>query len=83
MGSHKGHHHYISCALIAEVEDDAVRLSANGDVAYAMIEEDEDEDEDEGARSELGEEDMAEGGFGADRDDDEDDSGRGSGSSRY
>ena len=38
-GSHKGHHHYISTALIAEVEGDKVRLSANSDVAVSMEEE--------------------------------------------
>ena len=38
-GSHKGHHHYISEGLIAEVEGDKVRLSANGDVAVTYEEE--------------------------------------------
>ncbi|MET0221383.1 MAG: DUF2171 domain-containing protein [Tardiphaga sp.] len=38
-GSHKGHHHYIEGGLIAEVEGDKVRLSANGDVAVSMEEE--------------------------------------------
>ena len=32
-GSHEGHHHYISANYIADIEDDTVRLSANGDVA--------------------------------------------------
>jgi hypothetical protein len=32
------HHHYISAGLVAEVEGDKVRLSANGDVAV-MFEE--------------------------------------------
>ncbi len=32
-GHHEGHHHYISADLVAEVEGDKVRLSANGDVA--------------------------------------------------
>ena len=32
-GSHKGHHHFIDGGLIAEVEGNKVRLSANGDVA--------------------------------------------------
>jgi hypothetical protein len=36
---HQGHHHYISTALVAEVEGDKVRLSANGDVAVTMEEE--------------------------------------------
>lgn len=38
-GSHKGHHHYISLGLVAEVEGDKVRLSANGDVAVSFEEE--------------------------------------------
>ena len=38
-GSHKGHHHFISSGLIASVEDDKVRLSANGDVAVTFEEE--------------------------------------------
>ena len=37
--AHEGHHHYISLGLVAEIEGDKVRLSANGDVAYAMEEE--------------------------------------------
>ncbi len=37
--THAGHHHYLSLGLVAEVEGDKVRLSANGDVAYAMEEE--------------------------------------------
>ncbi len=32
-GSHRGHHHYIDHALVAEVEGNKVRLSANADVA--------------------------------------------------
>ena len=32
-GSHAGHHHYIDGGLVAEVEGDTVRLSANADVA--------------------------------------------------
>lgn len=39
MGSHKGHHHYIESSLIADIEGDAVRLSANGNVAVTMEEE--------------------------------------------
>ncbi|MDF8333519.1 DUF2171 domain-containing protein [Novosphingobium cyanobacteriorum] len=39
MGAHSGHHHYISLGLVAGVEGDTVRLSANGDVAYGMEEE--------------------------------------------
>ena len=38
-GSHKGHHHFISGGLVAGVEDDKVRLSANGDVAVTFEEE--------------------------------------------
>lgn len=39
MGDHKGHHHYISIGLVADVEGDKVRLSANGDVAVTFEEE--------------------------------------------
>ncbi len=38
-GSHEGHHHYISAGLIADVEGDQVRLSANADVAVTFEEE--------------------------------------------
>ena len=38
-GSHEGHHHYISQGLVAGVEGDQVRLSANGDVAVTFEEE--------------------------------------------
>jgi hypothetical protein len=38
-GTHKGHHHYIDTGLVAEVEGDEVRLSANGDVAVTMEQE--------------------------------------------
>jgi hypothetical protein len=38
-GTHKGHHHYISEALVAEVYGDTVRLSANADVAVTFEEE--------------------------------------------
>ena len=38
-GGHQGHHHYISVGLIAEVEGDTVRLSANADVAVTFEEE--------------------------------------------
>ena len=41
-GGHEGHHHYIPGDMVAFVEGDAVRLSANADVAY------EDETEDDG-----------------------------------
>ncbi len=39
-GSHKGHHHYIARGLVAEIEGDVVRLSANADVALTFEEED-------------------------------------------
>ncbi|URD59952.1 DUF2171 domain-containing protein [Sphingomonas sp. KRR8] len=39
--AHEGHHHYIPSGLIAEVEGDKVRLSANGDVAAGLFEEEE------------------------------------------
>ena len=39
QGSHEGHHHYISKGLIAGVEGDTVRLSANADVAVTLEEE--------------------------------------------
>lgn len=38
-GSHKGHHHFIELGLVAGVEGERVRLSANGDVAVTMEEE--------------------------------------------
>ena len=39
VGSHAGHHHFISTGLVAEVEGDKVRLSANADVAVTFEEE--------------------------------------------
>ena len=39
LGSHQGHHHFISRGLVAEVEGDQVRLSANADVAVTFEEE--------------------------------------------
>jgi hypothetical protein len=39
MGSHRGHHHYVSLGLVADVEGDRVRLSANGNVAVTLEEE--------------------------------------------
>ncbi|MDP9422176.1 MAG: DUF2171 domain-containing protein [Pseudomonadota bacterium] len=39
IGSHEGHHHFISRGLVAEVEGDQVRLSANADVAVTFGEE--------------------------------------------
>lgn len=38
-GGHEGHHHFISRGLVAEVEGDQVRLSANADVAVSFEEE--------------------------------------------
>jgi len=38
-GAHEGHHHYISLGLVASVEGDTVRLSANADVAVTFEEE--------------------------------------------
>lgn len=43
MGHHEGHHHYISIGLVADVEGDTVRLSANADVAATMEEEEGDQ----------------------------------------
>lgn len=38
-GGHEGHHHFISRGLVADVEDNRVRLSANADVAVTFEEE--------------------------------------------
>ena len=38
-GSHKGHHHFIPMALVADVDEGVVRLSANADVAVEFEEE--------------------------------------------
>ena len=38
-GSHQGHHHYLSVGLVAGVEGEQVRLSANADVAVQFEEE--------------------------------------------
>ena len=38
-GGHHGHHHFISRGLVAEVEGNQVRLSANADVAVTFEEE--------------------------------------------
>jgi hypothetical protein len=43
MGGHEGHHHYLPKGLVAEVEGDKVRLSANAAVAAELFEEEEDE----------------------------------------
>jgi hypothetical protein len=39
LGGHKGHHHFISRGLVADVEGNQVRLSANADVAVTFEEE--------------------------------------------
>ncbi|MDB5603015.1 MAG: hypothetical protein JWN71_5059 [Xanthobacteraceae bacterium] len=39
QGAHKGHHHFIELGLVADIEGNKVRLSANGDVAVTMEEE--------------------------------------------
>jgi hypothetical protein len=36
---HEGHHHYVSRGLVATIEGDQVRLSANADVAATFEEE--------------------------------------------
>ena len=38
-GSHSGHHHYVSTGLVADIEGDKIRLSANGDNAVLLEEE--------------------------------------------
>ncbi|MGF7158475.1 hypothetical protein FHS85_000085 [Rhodoligotrophos appendicifer] len=38
-GKHKGHHHFVPGALVAEVEGQKVRLSANADIAVTFEEE--------------------------------------------
>jgi hypothetical protein len=38
-GSHKDHHHYINESLVADVEGNSVRLSANAAVAVTFEEE--------------------------------------------
>jgi hypothetical protein len=38
-GTHKGHHHFIDGGLVAGVEGQKVRLSANADVAVTFEEE--------------------------------------------
>jgi hypothetical protein len=40
-GAHSDHHHYVSGGLVADIEGNKVRLSANGDVAV-LLEEEED-----------------------------------------
>jgi hypothetical protein len=41
QGSHEGHHHYLPLGLVAEVEGDTVRLSANAAVAAELFTEEE------------------------------------------
>ena len=41
QGQHAAHHHYISLALVADIEGDKVRLSATGENAQ-LFEEEED-----------------------------------------
>jgi hypothetical protein len=38
-GRHKGHHHFVPLSLVAAVEGNSVRLSANADVAVEFEEE--------------------------------------------
>jgi len=38
-GRHKGHHHYIDLGLVADIEGQNVRLSANAAVAVTLEEE--------------------------------------------
>jgi hypothetical protein len=39
QGSHQGHHHYIPGGLVAAIDGDTVRLSANADVSVTFEEE--------------------------------------------
>lgn len=38
-GRHKGHHHFIDGGLVADIEGNTVRLSANASVAVTMEQE--------------------------------------------
>jgi hypothetical protein len=38
-GQHSDHHHYIELGVVADIESDKVRLSANADVAITLEEE--------------------------------------------
>lgn len=38
-GSHKGHHHFIDKGLVADIEGNKVRLSANANVAVTLEDE--------------------------------------------
>ncbi|MDC7675599.1 DUF2171 domain-containing protein [Asticcacaulis machinosus] len=42
--AHKGHHHFIDLGLVAGIDGDRVRLSANADVAVMLEEEEDGED---------------------------------------
>jgi hypothetical protein len=42
--AHKGHHHFIDLGLVAGIEGEQVRLSANADVAVTLEEEEDGED---------------------------------------
>lgn len=42
QGSHSGHHHFLSLELVADVEGDKVRLSANASDAVNYFEEEQD-----------------------------------------
>ncbi len=39
QGQHKGHHHFVDGGLVASIEGNKVRLSANADVAVTMEQE--------------------------------------------
>ena len=39
LGQHKGHHHFVDGSLVADIEGNKVRLSANADVAVTMEQE--------------------------------------------
>lgn len=39
QGHHEGHHHYIPGSLVADIDGDTVRLSANADIAVLHEEE--------------------------------------------
>lgn len=41
-GSHQNHHHFLPLSIVAAVEGDKVRLSANADVAVELFEEEQD-----------------------------------------
>lgn len=41
QGSHEGHHHYVPLGLVAGIEGDVVRLSANAAVAAELFTEEE------------------------------------------